>query len=110
MLSVEDPPGVWRDESTERHYYGDVLRDTRKWERGEGLNDNLNISNRISIMADQFSYSHFQAMRYVEWMGQRWKILDVELQRPRLILTIGGLYNEETDRAPFTPCFDPTVP
>ena len=89
----ETSPGVWTEEITERNYSGDVLKNTRKWQSGESLNDNLVINNMLSIIADPYAYQHFHAMRYVKWMGASWKISNIEVQRPRLILTIGGVYN-----------------
>jgi hypothetical protein len=32
-------------------------------------------------------------MRYVEFMGTKWKITNIEVQYPRLTLSIGGEYN-----------------
>ena len=60
------------------------------------INDNLNISNEFSIIADPFAYENFQNMRYIVFMGAKWKITSVEVQYPRLILTVGGVYNEQT--------------
>ena len=80
----------------ERAYYGDVLRNTRRYEQGSDINDNLNVSNRISIMADAYANEHFFQMKYVNWMGANWKVTEVEVQRPRLILTVGGVYNGPT--------------
>ena len=65
-------------------------------ETGTSLNDNLNISNEFSIIADPFAYENFQNMRYIVFMGAKWKITSVEVQYPRLILTVGGVYNEQT--------------
>lgn len=86
-------PGVTSEVPTEYSYYGDILRNTRRYEAGEHLNDNLNVNNMISIVADAYAYDHFFAMRYIQWMGAYWEITNVEVQRPRLILTIGGVYN-----------------
>jgi len=94
--TVETSPGVWQEQITERNYSGDVLRNTSKWRDGENLNSNLNIDNRLSIVADPFAYDNFHTMRYIQWMGSKWQIMSVEVQRPRLILTIGGVYNEQT--------------
>lgn len=95
-MSAETSPGIWTDSITERQYYGDLVRNTTsKWEKGEGLNDNLVITNSISIVADPFAYQHFHCMKYIQFAGQLWKITSVEVQRPRLILTLGGLYNGE---------------
>ena len=93
----ETAPGVYREVTTERDYRGDVLRNTRKWENGEHLNDDLNVNNQISIVADAYANENFFAMRYISWMGASWKITNVEVQRPRLILTIGGVYNKPTN-------------
>lgn len=95
-MSVEgtgEREGIMEDKTVERKYYGDVLRNTRRWENGSDILDNLRINNQISIVADEYAYSHFFAMKYVWWMGTRWKITNVEVQRPRLLLTIGDVYH-----------------
>lgn len=90
----ETSPGVWSEnEYYERQYTGDVLRSIKRYENGENLNDNIQINNQFSIVADRYAYEHFFAMRYIRWMGTDWKITSIEDHRPRLILTIGGLWN-----------------
>jgi len=96
-ITTETSPGVWTEVITKRQYFGDVIKNTRKWEIGEKVNENLNINNRISILADPFAYNHFHTMRFVEWMGAFWKVTNIEVLTPRLILTIGGVYNGDTD-------------
>lgn len=91
--TTETAPGVWTEVLTERKYSGDILKNTRRWPTGENLNDDLVINNLISIVADPFAYQNFHKMRYLEWLGAFWKITNIEVQRPRLILTIGGVYN-----------------
>ena len=91
--TVETSPGVWVEQITERKYYGDVNRDSRRLQSANQLNDNINVSSEISIVADPYAYNHFHSMRYVEFMGAKWKISIVEPKPPRLILTLGGLYN-----------------
>lgn len=94
--TVETAPGVWQERITKRQYSGDVVRNTSKMREGENLNDNLVLDNKLSIVADPFAYEKFHSMRYIKWMGALWKIVSIEVQRPRLILTIGGVYNEQT--------------
>lgn len=89
----ETAPGVYSEVITEKEYYGDVLRNSRRYETGDHLNDNLTLNNQISVVGDVYAWTNFQTMRYVEWMGSLWKITNIEIQRPRLILTIGGVYN-----------------
>lgn len=91
--TVETAPGVFKEKIVPRNYYGDVTRIIRRWSDSDNLNGNLSINNSISIVADAYAYSHFSAIRYVEWMDQRWKVSSVEVERPRLILTLGEVYN-----------------
>lgn len=92
--TVQKTPGVWTDEITERKYAGEVIRNTSRWSpTSDSTNDDLNINNQISILSDPFAYQNFHSMKYVEFMGTKWKITNVEVQYPRLILTIGGEYN-----------------
>jgi hypothetical protein len=93
---VETSPGVWNETIVERNYSGDVIETTSRMRDGENLNDDLTIDNRLSIVADPFAYEKFHAMRYIKWMGALWKITSVKVQRPRLVLTIGGVYNGPT--------------
>lgn len=91
--TVETNPGVWTEQITERSYYGDMIRNTRRLQSAEQVNDNINIANDLSIIADPYAINNFHAMRYAEFMGAKWKISNIEVQYPRLILTLGGLYN-----------------
>lgn len=92
-VTVETEPGIYEETIIENEYYGDIIRNSRRLDQAAQVNDNINISNQISIVADPFANNNFHAMRYIEFMGAKWKITDVEVQYPRLILSIGGLYN-----------------
>lgn len=93
----ESAPGVFRETITERDYFGDIIQNSRRLQTSNQLNDNVNISNRISIIADPFAYENFHSMRYVTFMGAKWKISYIEVQYPRLILTVGDVYNAEQE-------------
>lgn len=100
IVTKEVEPGDWRPESVERPYYGDLMKNISKWSPANNkTNDDLNISNQISIVADPFAYQNFQSIRYVEFMGAVWDVTSVEVQYPRLILTVGGVYNGERAQA-----------
>lgn len=91
--SVKNEPGDWDEEIVERSYLGDLIRNTRALQNSGGVNDNINISNQISILADPYATQNFHSMRYAEFMGTKWKITNVEVLYPRLNLTLGGVYN-----------------
>lgn len=92
-VEVEKEPGIMMPDISERRYACDVLRNSRRFENRNEINDNLNVNNQFSIVADAYAYQNFFAMRYIVWMGAKWKISTVEVLRPRLLLTIGGVYN-----------------
>ena len=75
---------------------GYVVRNVKKaTTSSDGINDTIYVNNQTSIVADPFAFAHFFAMRYVEWMGAYWNVQSVEVQSPRLIISIGGVYNGE---------------
>lgn len=92
-IDEETRPGVWEKKITERQYYGDLIRNTRKLESSGQVNDNVIIADDISIISDPYAVEHFHSMLYAECFGSKWKILSVDVQYPRLTLTLGGLYN-----------------
>lgn len=96
--SVENPSGsgVWEDVITEFSYFGDVVRNTRRLENGEGLNNDISVGNSISIVADEYAIKHFFMIKYVRWSGVLWTVTSVEVQSPRLILSLGSVYNGPT--------------
>ena len=92
----ETKPGVWEEKIVEHSYYGDVVRNIRNLQTpSNSLNDNVNISNEINIVADPYATHNMYAMRYIVIEGIKWKITSVNVNYPRLTLTIGGLYNVE---------------
>lgn len=92
-VTKETAPGVWTEEIAEQSYYGDLTRNMRRLQDSGYLNDDINVANEISIVADPYANANFHSMRYVAFMGAKWKISKVEVQYPRLILTLGGVYN-----------------
>lgn len=93
-VTEEIEPGIYVEKIVENEYYGDVIKNTRRLKEANKVNDDINVSNQFSIVADPFANNNFHAMRYIVFMGAKWKITDVEVQYPRLILSVGGLYNE----------------
>lgn len=91
--TVETAPDVWEDVIVEKEYFGDVIRNTRRLEGADEVIDDIAVSVTISIVADPYAYSNFHTIKYVEYMGNDWKVSTVDPAYPRLNLTLGGLYN-----------------
>lgn len=102
VIPQETSPGVWEETVIESYYYGDVLKNSRRWERGEGLNNDIVLSNSISVIADEYSLNNLSAIRYVKWMDSAWEVTNVDVDLPRLTLTIGGVYNGNQTPAAFS--------
>ena len=96
---VEKRPGVKTTVPVEYNYAGDVLRRSIKYQNGESVNDSISPQHQISILADPYARNHVGSMKYVKWMGTAWKISEISVQYPRLILTLGGAYNGATVRS-----------
>ena len=94
----ENPPdsGVWVDEITEYSYFGDVIRNTSSLEKTDYLNKDISVGNSISIIADDQAYKNFSKIKYVRWAGVLWTVTTVEVKTPRLILSLGSVYNGPT--------------
>lgn len=101
--AVEKEPGVWEDNIVEVNYRGDVIRNARGLQEGDKVNSDITVDNSLSIVADAYANEHFFAIRYVRWAGTLWTVSNVEVQSPRLILRLGGVYNGPTAGSPSTP-------
>lgn len=92
-VTAKTEPGIWEPSIIEKNYFGDMISDRRKRQNSGDINDNISLANVISILADPFAYQNCSDIAYVEIMGTKWKVSDIEVQYPRLTLTIGGVYN-----------------
>ena len=91
-VQEETSPGIWEDVIDPRPYKGDVVSNSRRYDPSENINDDMVLSNRFSIVSDAFLYSHIPAMRYLEYLGTKFKITSVSIERPRVEITVGGVY------------------
>lgn len=98
-MTEETAPGVWTLVEDVREYYGNVVRNSWSWQNGQSTNDDLQLSNEISILADSFAFENFKAIKWVEWSGARWKVTGVDVLYPRLTLRLGGVYDATDETA-----------
>ena len=93
VTTVETSPGIWEEQEVVRSVYGVVNRNQRRWQTNQDRNDDILVSNEISILANDFILENLGAMKWVEWMNSKWKINSIELEHPRVKITIGGVWN-----------------
>lgn len=94
-LLIESKPGVWIDKVIEKNYRGDVVLDQRRWQSADKVNDDLSLDNSISIIADEYAHNNVGNMKYIVWNNTPWEIQSFSINRPRIVIQIGGIYNGE---------------
>lgn len=94
----EVSPGVWKPKVEERPYTGDITRNYRKFQEREQQNDDIRLNNQISILADLYAKQNWDSIKYVLWNEVKWKVSTVEINYPRLVLEIGGVYNDVSEK------------
>lgn len=95
--TVETKPGLFENQMIYKTYKGDVLRNYKRNQDGSKVNSDISVNNSISIVADPYAHEHFFEIKCVEWQGVLWSVSSVEVQYPRLILELGGLYDEDLE-------------
>jgi hypothetical protein len=95
VQTVETQPGIWSEKPVEKRYYGDIVKDNRKLIEPSQINSDITISNNISIVCNKFMLENLAYMKYLSFMNSKWKISSVDIKPPRMIITLGGLYNEQ---------------
>lgn len=90
-------PGYFKEVSTEKSYCGDIIRENRRYLSGDKVNDDVKIDNQISIVADSYANENFGYMKWIEFGGIKWKISTIQVQRPRLIISMGEVWNGNTN-------------
>src|SRR5699024_8897651 len=90
-IQREVRPDIWESVPVERKMRGDVYKLSNRVDSGSKVNDDITLNTTISLIADPFAYENFTNLKYVTYLGVKWKVTEVDIQRPRLVLTIGGI-------------------
>jgi hypothetical protein len=98
--AVKTAPGVTKDVITEKNFFGDVLRNNVKSENAQSVNANVTVNNTISIVANTYAIDHLTNIRYIKWLGKNWEIDSIDVELPRLIFRLGGVYRGPTPTTP----------
>lgn len=94
---VEVSPGIYKTEIIERTYTGDIYRDSKRMtDSSSTTNQSVSLSISFNFLTDNFAIDYLYAMSYLIFRGKKWSISTLELKYPRMEITLGGLYNENT--------------
>lgn len=95
VTQVESRPGIWTDESISRLMRGDMLRKGSVGQNDDKVNSDISLNHRVSLVGDEYALNNYYDIKHIQLNGREWEVTSVEVQHPRLILTIGGLWNGE---------------
>lgn len=91
-IQTESSPGVWTDKIVERLMRGDVISASSHFKPGESINEDITLGHRLSLMGDPYAFENFTGLRYITYLGVKWRVTGVEIRRPRMVITVGGIY------------------
>lgn len=95
MIQKEDPNqlGCWYTEIVAKQHSGNILSNQQRNSDAGKVNDDVVITNKFSIIANPFASKNYHNAKYVEYRGTKWEVSTVEYAYPRIILSVGGVYN-----------------
>jgi hypothetical protein len=88
VTQVESVPGVWSPVENPKYMRGDVIRQSSTSQNGD-----ISLNHRVSLIGDSYTFNNYYNIKWVEIGSAKWSVTSVEIQRPRVIITLGGLWN-----------------
>ena len=90
----DDGHGVWKQVNTEKVYKAEIT--SHKWYLNREK-DTPNVSYKtgesFSVLMDSFLQENLGYITYVVLNGVKWDISSIDVQRPRVHITPGGMYH-----------------
>lgn len=71
---------------------GELRNVQASWSQ-QSMNDTVRARHVLSVVTPEKSTIDFNAVVYVVWFNQKWTVTSIQYKRPRVELTLGGLYN-----------------
>lgn len=93
VTQEQSVPGVWSPVENSKMMKGDIIRQSSSSQNGDKVNSDITLSHRVSLLGDAYAFGNYYTIKWVQLDGRKWQVSSVELQRPRIIVTLGGLWN-----------------
>lgn len=92
-VQTETAPGVWTKEIKEVHMYGDTLSYGAQPVSSDKVNQDVALSNEISLMGNPIIFENLSTLEYLILSGIKWEITSINLDPPRIKVALGGVWN-----------------
>lgn len=93
VTQEEKVPGVWVPVENPRKMKGDVIRQSASSQNGNKVNSDISLNHRVSLIGDAYAFGNYYNIKWIELHGRKWEVSSVEIERPRIIVNLGGLWN-----------------
>ena len=90
--TVETAPGIIKRNIVEVEVTGEVRQLKFRWPEA-GMRDGLKAQHVLSVVTPEDSEIDLTEAVYIGWQGRKWSVTSIQYKRPRVELTLGGLYN-----------------
>lgn len=99
ITQEESIPGVWSPIENSKKMRGDLISSSATNGNGSRIadsgkvNDDVSLNHRVSLLGDYYTFNNYLNIKWIQIGGRKLEVSSIELQRPRVILTVGGLWN-----------------
>ncbi len=90
--SVETSPGIFEPSIEELEVTGEMRNPSARWPAHQ-QGGSVSARHALSIVTPEDSIVDYTEVVYVIWQSQKWSVVSIQYKRPRIELTLGGLYN-----------------
>lgn len=93
VVQEQTAPSVWTPVETPKRMKGDIIRQSASTQNDDKVNSDITLNHRVSLIGDAYAFSSYFNIRWIEIDGHKWEVTNVEVQRPRIIVSLGGPWN-----------------
>lgn len=95
VTQEETVPGVWSPVENPRTMKGEIIRQSSTNPDHGKINSDISLNHRVSLWGDAYAFDSYYAIKWIQIDGRKWEVTSVEIKRPRIIVTVGGLWNAQ---------------
>ena len=89
---VQTAPGILEVVIEELEVSGEMRQLQLRWPQAR-MQEGLSANHVLSIVTPEDSDIDFTEVVYIVWQSRKWSVTSIQYKRPRVELTLGGLYN-----------------